>query len=51
MRKKLYLCCAAALMAVSFTGCNQKPIEPSAEEETKEESCVDVLNNVWNRYE
>lgn len=51
MRKKLYLCCVAALMAVSFTGCNQKPIEPSAEEETKEESCVDVLNNVWNRYE
>ena len=51
MRRKLYLCCAAALMAVSFTGCNQKATEPPAEEQTKEESCVDILNNVWDQYE
>lgn len=51
MRKKLYLCCAAVLMAVFFTGCNQKPSELPAEEQTRKEGCVDILSNVWNQYE
>lgn len=51
MRKKLYLCCAAALIVFSFTGCNQKAAERSVEEQINEASCVDILSNVWNRYE